>query len=152
MLICGIDPGKTGGVAFVSLQGSDAEVFDMPALPDLVSILKERQSSILRVFIEKQQVFKGQGIVSSGNLMKHYGEILGVLTALSIPFEEIPPKRWQAVIHGGKHSKKSRKEKKQASIQKAKQMFPELEIGKKDGRAEALLIAEYGRRLLCFAG
>ena len=146
-MIIGIDPGKHGGVAVLH-QDCTAEVIDMPNLTDFADFIRERKNIIKRVFIEKQQVFPKQGAVSSGNLMKHYGELIGVLTALQVPFEEIPPKRWQAVIFGTKHKKRPRTEKKKKSIEKAKQMFPFVEIGKKDGRAEALLIAEYGRNLL----
>jgi len=145
--IVGIDPGKKGGVAFVSTDLASVEVFPMQDTSTLADLFRERRSEIYRCFVEKQQVFPKQGAVSSGNLMKHYGEILGILTALQIPFEEVPPKRWQAFIHGTKHKKRPRKEKKKMSIAKAKQMFPGVKF-KGDGEAEALLIAEYGRKTL----
>jgi len=86
-------------------------------------------------------------VVSTFKLAKHYGELIGILTALEIPFEEIPPRRWQIHVHGSGHRKKTRKERKKASILKARQMFPNAPIAT-DGEAEALLIAEYGRKLL----
>jgi len=146
MWIVGIDPGQKGGVALLNPETREVEVYDMPLLPELCDILSSKE--IAMVFIEKQQAFPKQGIASTAKLMKHYGELLGVLTALKLPFEEVPPKRWQEAIHGAKHKKKPRKEKKKASILKARQMFPGAEIGRKDGRAEALLLAEWGRRLL----
>jgi len=146
VLIVGIDPGKTGGVAFIDTETQQAEVYDMPTLTEFTELLSSRKSKILRVFIEKQQVFPGQGIVSSGNLMRHYGELIGVLVALRIPFEEVPPKRWQAHFFGRRRM--SRKERKRMSIEIAKRLFPNAEIGKKDGRADAILIAEYGRVVL----
>jgi hypothetical protein len=150
-LIVGIDPGKKGGVAFIPLLSStdlaSVEVFPVPDTYTLSELLSERKSQIYRCFVEKQHPYPKQGAVSSGNLMKHYGEIIGILTALRIPFEEIPPQRWQAFIHGSKHKKRPRAEKKRKSIEKAKQMFPGVEI-KKDGPAEVLLIAEYGRKCL----
>ncbi len=152
-LIVGIDPGKKGGVGIISLSFTDspyAEVFPMPDTFTLAELLSERKGEIYRCFVERQQVFPKQGVVSQGRLMKHYGEILGVLVALGIPFEEVSPPKWQKEIHGAAHRKKTRKEKKKASIQKAKQLFPFLKI-KNDGEAEALLIAEYGRRLLTLA-
>ena len=146
-LIVGIDPGQKGGVAFINTETHEANAIDMPLLPELVELLQENKDHILRCFIEKQHPYPKQGAVSSGKLMRHYGELIGVLTALQIPFEEIPPQRWQAFIHGSKHKKRPRAEKKKKSIEKAKQMFPEVQI-KKDGPAEALLIAEYGRKCL----
>ncbi|SMO61550.1 hypothetical protein SAMN06269117_11446 [Balnearium lithotrophicum] len=150
-LIVGIDPGKKGGVAFIpflpSAEGKSVEVFPMPDTSTLADLLFERRGEIYRCFVEKQHPYPKQGAVSSGNLMKHYGQILGILIALHIPFEEVPPQRWQAFIHGSKHKKRPRKEKKKKSIEKAKQMFPGVQI-KSDGPAEALLIAEYGRKCL----
>ncbi|WP_456396655.1 hypothetical protein, partial [Desulfurobacterium sp.] len=147
----GIDPGVRGGIAIIPLMPSDFAsvevVFSMPDMFTLSEILFERRNEIYRCFVEKQQVFPKQGVVSQGKLMKHYGEILGILTALRIPFEEISPPKWQREIHGSSHRKKSRKEKKKASIQKARQLFPCIKI-RTDGEAEALLIAEYGKRIL----
>jgi len=153
--IVGIDPGKRGGIAFIpALSSTDllsVEVFPMPDTSTLASLLFERRSEIYRCFVEKQHPYPKQGAVSSGNLMRHYGEIIGILTALQIPFEEIPPQRWQYFVHGAKHRKKPRAEKKRASIKKARDMFPFCSV-RTDGEAEALLIAEYGRKTLCHTG
>ena len=151
MFVVGIDPGKKGGIAFIDVETHEAEAFEMPELTDLAEILRERSRKIVRVFIEKQHPYPKQGAVSSGNLMFHYGKIIGILTALKIPFEEIPPRRWQVYIHGSKHKKKPRAEKKRRSIEKARQMFPTAKV-RKDGPAEALLIAEFGRRQMNLEG
>lgn len=145
-LVCGIDPGKRGGVAFVSLTG-EGEVFDMPEhILGLVELLETRASRICRVFVEKQHPFPKQGAVSTGRLMRHYGEILGAVAALKLPLEEVPPVRWQKRMLG--NGRKTRNQSKALSLQKAARLFPYLEIGKKHGRSDALLIAEYGRLLL----
>jgi len=146
MKVVGIDPGKNGGIAIVSLNGfRDAEVFEMLEIHEFAELMELNKNTISMVFIEKQQPYPKQGVVSTGNLMKHYGELIGVLVALKIPFKEVRPKEWQSVMMGSKHKKKSRREKKRASIRRAKEVFPTVEIGNKDGIAEALLIAEYGR-------
>jgi len=143
-LIVGIDPGKKGAISFLSLDASSLELFDMPSLFEFVKLIKERRNKILRVFIEKQQPFPKQGVVSTSRLMRHYGELLGSLIALEIPLEEVPPRTWQKEFHyPGKLNKKERK---LFSIQKALSLFPHADIKKKDGRAEAVLIAEFGRR------
>jgi len=143
-LVVGIDPGKKGAISFLSLDASNLEVYDMPSLFEFVRLVKERKEKILRVFIEKQQAFPGQGVVSTSRLMKHYGELIGSLVALEIAVEEVPPRTWQKEFHYP--NKLSKKERKLLSIQKALSLFPHGEIGKKDGRAEAVLIAEFGRR------
>ena len=155
MWIVGIDPGKKGGIAFIpipaSVESESVEALSMVDAPTMAELFSKRKNQIHRVFVEKQHPYSKQGLVSTGTLMQHYGEIIGILTALRIPFEEIPPQRWQAYIHGSKHKKRPRAEKKRASIRKAKSLFPFCKF-KGDGEAEALLIAEYGRRLLSGAG
>jgi hypothetical protein len=69
-----------------------------------------------------------------------YGAYLGILTALEIPFQEVRPQTWKKAY--SLNSEKSR------SIIVAQQLFPGADIGKKDGRAEALLLAEYARRIM----
>ena len=98
------------------------------------------------VFIEKQQAFPKQGVVSTFNLGIHYGTLLGILKTLKIPYEEIAPKKWQKAMLGS--GRRTRKENKKLSLEKAKSLFPYLNIGKHDGKSDALLIAEYGRRFL----
>jgi len=146
-VIVGIDPGQRGGIAII--EGANVVfISDMPQLHELVELLEKYKDKMERAFIEKQHTYPKQGVVSQGKLMKHYGELIGVLVALRIPFEEVNPKRWQAFFFGTKRKKQTKKERKKASIAKAKSLFPNVEIGNRDGRAEALLIAEYGRNLI----
>ena len=71
------------------------------------------------------------------------------MKALKISYEEIHPKKWQKEMLGS-HKKKTRKEIKQLSLERAKALFPYLanENGKHDGKSDSLLIAEYMRRCL----
>ena len=151
MLIAGIDIGKKGGVAFIDSKTLKAEVYAMPeCLSDFIKLFEQKsQENVLLVGIEKQQAFPKQGVVSTFNLGVQYGMIIGVLKTLQIPYEEISSKKWQKVMLGN-YGKKTRKEIKQLSLEKAKALFPYLadEIGKHDGKSDALLIAEYVRRTL----
>ena len=143
--VVGIDPGKKGAIAFVSLDALDVEVYDMPRMvEDVIELLEGKANEILRVFIERQQPFPRQGIVSSGNLMRHYGELLGIVKTLRLSHEVVSPKKWQKVMIG--NGKKRRKKSKRLSIEKARQLFPHAKLDGKDGRSDALLIAEFGRR------
>jgi len=151
MIAVGIDVGKKGGIAFIDVKTLQAEVYKMPEdFTELIALFegKKKQNTII-VGIEKQQPFPKQGVCSTFRLGTQYGMILGILKALRISYEEIHPKRWQVAILG-RHKKKTRKEIKQLSLEKAKALFPQLanEIGKHDGKSDALLIAEYIRRCL----
>jgi len=151
MIAVGIDVGKKGGIAFIDVKTLQAEVYKMPEdFTELIALFEEKkkQNTII-VGIEKQQPFPKQGVCSTFRLGTQYGMILGILKALRISYEEIHPKRWQVAILG-RHKKKTRKEIKQLSLEKAKALFPQLanEIGKHDGKSDALLIAEYIRRCL----
>jgi len=151
MIAAGIDIGKKGGIAFIDVKTLQAEVYKMPEdLTDLIALFeRKKKENTIVVGVEKQQPFPKQGVVSTFKLGTQYGMILGILKALRISYEEIHPKRWQVAILG-RHKKKTRKEIKQLSLEKAKALFPQLanEIGKCDGKSDALLIAEYMRRCL----
>lgn len=59
---------------------------------------------------------------------------------LEIPYTLIHPATWKRIMM------KDMDKGKMASIVRAIQLFPTVDIGKKDGRAEALLIAVYGKK------
>jgi len=149
MLISGVDIGKKGAIAFINSKTLRAEVYAMPEdFLEVISLFERKlQEDMLLVLVEKQQAFPKQGVVSTFKLGIQYGMILGILKALKIPYEEVSAKKWQKVMLGN-YGKKIRKEIKQLSLEKAKSLFPYLDIGRHDGKADALLIAEYGRRIL----
>lgn len=151
MLVTGIDVGKKGGIAFIEVKTLKAEVYEMPEdFLDFVDLLKtKKQQDTIIAGIEKQQPFPKQGVVSTFTLGTQYGMLIGILKILKISYEEIHPKKWQKLLLGNL-KKKTRKEIKQLSLQKAKSLYPYLadQIGKHDGKADALLIAEYVRRTL----
>ena len=89
----------------------------------------------------------GQGVKSMFNYGKSYGAVLASLDISKVPYQEIQPQRWK------KEFNLIKKTKYDAAAVAAK-LFPDLPKyifygprgGLLDGRAEALLIAEYGRR------
>jgi hypothetical protein len=78
---------------------------------------------------------------------KNKGVWRGVLAAFGIPRQYVTSVEWQK-IKGPRPKHTSRKEKKEQSIRVARELWPEVPITLKKhaDRAEALLIAEYGRR------
>ena len=80
-----------------------------------------------------------QGISSAATFMINYGQLQGILAALKIPYEFILPQVWQrsmGCLSGGD---------KNVTKTKAQQLFPNMK-GITHALADALLIAEYGRR------
>ena len=148
MHIIGIDPGQSGGIArMVEYSGAGfvVKTWPMPQTEkDIADLLADLVTELLwgasdAVYLERVHTMPGQGIASSGKFMMHYGFLRGVLVALGIPFEEVSPLKWQRALgclSGGD---------KNVTKQKAQQLFPHLTITHKT--ADALLIAEYGRRL-----
>jgi hypothetical protein len=148
MTIIGIDPGKTGAVA-VLWEGGASDVIDMPPSP--VGLRAElgiedqplSPSPRFVAYVEKQQAMPKQGVSSTFKIGQSYGEILGVFGALSIRVVTVTPVKWKTAM--GLRGKD-----KDASRALAMRLFPqlagELQRKKDHGRAEALLIAEWGRR------
>ena len=145
MIWIGVDPGKVGGYAWiwdgtVTVRPWDDEFFvqDMRCL----SLTGEKCMAC----VEKVGARPGQGTVSMFNFGKSAGYIEGVLSALGIPYQLVPPNKWKKEFSlFGKD--------KQASIITCRKLFPELDLKRtercrtdSDGKAEATLLAEYARR------
>lgn len=140
MIYFGIDPGKSGAIAAVWDDGeafpnhikgdaTEADVWDWVASFDL-----ENARACLEVVASSPQ----QGVVSAFTFGRSYGFLRGVLSASKVPFIEVRPQRWQKAMEcltGGD---------KKVSKAKAQQLWPKLKIT--NVNADALLIAEYGRR------
>jgi Holliday junction resolvasome RuvABC endonuclease subunit len=80
-----------------------------------------------------------QGVSSTFKFGTSYGFLRGVLVALEVPFEAVTPAKWQrsmsCLTKGDKNVTKAR----------AQELFPEVKVT--HAIADALLIAEYGRRI-----
>ena len=136
--IVGIDPGMTGAIATVE---PTVEVWDMPTTAhDLAALLQTFSPSTTRVYIEKAQSMPGQGVSSMFKYGVHYGHLTGMLALLRIAYIEVSPQTWKRVM--GLTAEKA------DSRAMAQKLFPEAALSRKrdHGRAEALLLAEFGRR------
>lgn len=145
MIYIGVDPGKSGGYAIIDDCGvitySWDDVFFIGYMKALV-----RRNDRMMAAVEKVGARPGQGTVSMFNFGKSAGYIEGVLSALEIPYQLIPPATWKREFSLiGKD--------KRASIITCHKLFPQADLKRtkrckvdSDGKAEALLIAEYARR------
>lgn len=144
----GIDPGQSGGIGVI---WDDIEAFPMPGseqdIVKLIANIRQKAPEIV-VILEKAQAMPKQGIVSTGKYMESYGFIKGALAAMKIPFQEVRPAVWKREILSGEIDKRD----KDTSIRICERIFPQVDLilprcrKPHDGMAEALLIAEYGRR------
>lgn len=156
MTIIGIDPGLTGAVAI--LCNGVLAIFDTPTecikkgksnkqefLPaEMASIFSAVRGQECCCFIEKVGAMPGQGVSSMFGFGKGYGMWIGILAALRIPYTLVTPQAWKKALMQGLSDK-------DASRGRAQQLFPEysefFKLKKHNGRADAALIAEHGRRL-----
>ena len=144
MFYIGIDPGKRGGIAIIRDNPEWHEAYPYSDLKLLqVSEMYETDSIVT---VERVWGMPGQGISSTFRFGEEYGYIKGVLEAHDIEYYTAPPVTWKALYGLLKGSK-------QDSIELAKKLFPDVNLipeGRRiesDGMAEALLLAEFGRRI-----
>lgn len=138
MNIMGIDPGKSGGIAV--LGGESPVALKMPdTVGDLVDALRSLVVSGVRMaYVERVGVTPQMGVVSAGTFMRGVGNIEAACQALGIRLEWIAPGKWQRELGCLTRGDKN------VSKRKAQELFPTLRIT--HAIADALLIAEYGRR------
>lgn len=150
MIWIGVDPGKNGGYALISKSETGQAVFAYPwddnfFAMEMASLMQFKEHGIVAA-VEKVGAMPGQGVTSMFNFGKSAGYIEGVLSALGIPYQLVPPNKWKKEFSLiGKD--------KQASIMTCHRLFPELDLKRtercrtdSDGKAEATLLAEYARR------
>lgn len=169
-LFLGIDPGQSGGVAWI--EGDNARASKMPETErDLWdSFAAFRVNSVTLAVIERVSPAPGEGVVSAFTFGQNYGLLRGFLIACAIPFVEVSPSVWQKryslpalpkrpplivgpttpeAIEARKATLrtrgKARTEKKNALKAIAQQLFPLLKIT--HATADALLLATYARML-----
>lgn len=147
-LYIGIDPGKSGGIAFVNDKGQ-AWAYKMPdSGADILDILRDYCFTKFMTYaneyytpfacIEKVGPMPGQGVVSMFTFGEGYGALQMALLALKIPFERVTPQTWQKALGcrtGGD---------KNVSKRRAQELFPDIKVT--HAIADALLIAEHNRR------
>lgn len=143
MIILGIDPGQSGGIAsFINGEASAVPMFATEK--DISDHLWMRYSDGQEnggvfALIERVHSMPKQGVASSFKFGANYGFLRGCLVTIGIPFEEVTPQRWQKFMGCMTRGDKN------VSKRKAQQLFPRLRIT--HAIADALLICEYGRRV-----
>lgn len=141
MTIVGIDPGKSGGMAF--LCNGNVGAFKLNEterdIDTQLNACLPLDGPPAFAFIERVHSSPQMGVKSAFSFGQSYGFLRGLLIAQGIPFETITPAKWQRAMgclsKGDKNVTKAR----------AQELFPAIKVT--HAIADALLIAEYGRRL-----
>ena len=157
-LYIGIDPGLDGAVGFVHTHVGTVRT-------PTIKVGKRRQYRVQEMaqilqdcvpvggppwyyrfaVLESVHSMPKQGVASSFSFGRGFGLWEGILVALGIPYLLVAPQTWKATM-----LRDMPKDKNAAKLQ-ASRLWPDL--GRlSDGEAEALLMAEYGRRLQGVAG
>lgn len=159
--VLGIDPGLSGALALIGADGVIVE--DIPIMANgrggatvknqvngaaLAQLLRPHVDDI-RIAIVEQVSTMGQrgkagpkqGMATNGSLMHSLGVIQGVLATLGIPVHMVAPAAWKKTMGLTGTDK-------EYSRAKAQQLFPAAPLArvKDHNRAEALLLAVYGRQ------
>ena len=151
-LVIGIDPGVTGAISFF-YEGKLLKVEDLPMIEVLVGKTKRKQlvaatladliygsGGPTRAYLEQVSSRPGEGAVGAFSFGRGFGQIEGVLAALGVPYQLVPPAKWKKAV--GVPADKG------LARMRASREFPEFAAKfarvKDDGRAEACLIGLYG--------
>lgn len=146
LITIGIDPGKDGAMAVITPSETYVIPFSETEYVKELGYLDTENYRVLCV-LEHVGAMPGQGSVSMFNFGANFGFIRGLLAANRIPYELVRPQKWKKVF--------SCTSDKNTAVEVAKRLFPSLDLrrtpkckGPHDGICEALLMAEYGRRVL----
>jgi crossover junction endodeoxyribonuclease RuvC len=157
MIYIGIDPGLSGAVAVIH-PNNDISIYDTPTftiksgskskrkynIAIMTQILVSHYSKETKIALELVHAMPGQGVTSMFTMGEGYGMWQGIIASLYLPLTFVTPQLWKKTLMDGMGKDKD------ASRMRAIQLFPQvadqLKLKKHDGRADALLIAEYLRR------
>lgn len=150
MIYIGVDPGKKGGYAVIDADGNvDVHPWDDEGFIERMRKCRSENGFYARKIVacvEKVGARPGQGVTSMFSFGKSAGFIEGVLTALGIGYQLVPPMTWKREFSLIQAEKRQ-------SVETAKKLFPGVSLlpgarcrTESDGMAEALLMAEYARR------
>lgn len=150
-MIIGIDPGQSGGIAYISPTGSSGAL-PMPISAkdidghEIAARLKELFPAV--VILEKVHAMPKQGVSSTFKFGMGFGLVIGICEALGIPYRLVTPQKWKGVVLSGTAKDKD------AAIAFVRRAYPSIDLtpGRKrvphDGMADAVCLAEYGRQLM----
>jgi len=144
-MILGCDPGRSGCLALLSPSGAVEGMIRLASTErEVWDWLEERAGHVSLAVLEKVQGFRGQAAGASFKFGQSYGFCRGILIAARVRVEGVTPAVWQRALSIPKRGAKSKAQHKAVLRGRAQEMFPGVKIT--NAEADALLLAEYGRR------
>lgn len=145
-LFIGIDPGKSGSIAFIDVNTGHAWSFkldctDRDIADGMRDALFSQEGGAADAFavIEKVHSSPQMGVKSAFTFGQSFGKLEMVLNCMGVCFEYVTPAKWQGAM------KCRTKGDKNITKAAAQRLFPEVKIT--HANADALLLAEYARRI-----
>ena len=139
--ILGIDPGKSGAFALLDCDEMGVATYDMPGTLDEKLALIADIGKVKCAWLERPFFPRMIGIKNAVTIAVAYGELKACLFFAGVPTFEVDPSAWKKYMRLSTD--------KNASRALASQFFPDSADQwarvKDDGRAEAALIALYGK-------
>jgi crossover junction endodeoxyribonuclease RuvC len=148
----GIDPGLSGGLAVINAGGLSPLATRMPVSHhDILHWLRKHKGGLgvlSFAVVEKVGAMPTDGRSSLARFMMNYGALQMALVSIAIPYEIELPTRWQQGLHISPRKKsEGRVLWKNRLKANAQRLFPEIADKITLATADALLLAEYCRRL-----
>lgn len=149
MLIYGIDPGFSGAWGVITHHGNyhtcgdmihNGSHIDTEAVWSEMSMTRDGQDCA--IVVELVHAMPGQGVSSTFKFGSAYGAAVAIASRFKCNLELVSPRVWKKAL--GLSSDKTE------SLYMARELWPNAPLSrvKDNGRAEALLMAEYLRRKL----
>lgn len=147
---CGIDPGRSGAIAFLDKNGEveGYSIFNEKEYCRLLSYYREQ--GVVYAMVEDVHAMPKQGVSSMFSFGHNKGFIEGILFALNIPYKLISPMKWKKYFNLCVPRGTEKKDAKNLSIELAEEFYPNIDFRashrcKKphDGICEAVLMAKY---------
>jgi hypothetical protein len=139
-LFIGIDPGKSGGIC-----ATNGIISICSKCPGTVADMANTMTAMLDIdtnpitVIESVHSMPGQGVKSVFTFGQNYGEWLGILASLQVPYIQVSPSKWMS--HYGSRPK-DKTARKNHLKHLAQQRYPKLPVTL--ATADAILLAHYG--------
>ena len=158
MITIGIDVGITGAIAALDSNGQVLGVRDLPVMVsgrlkwidgvELLTIVSDlRNGQPARAVLEFVHAIPKLGCTTANSMGLTVGSTLAALQIAGLSIELVAPQTWKRAL-GLLAPGTTDKAKKDASLSKARLLFPTANLGrvKDHNRAEACLIAHWGFR------
>ena len=132
-IIIGIDPGKSGGIAWKDVEGV-VRVEKMPQTPhDCVDFFREciilGCHDDISCVLEKVAPNSQNGCQGNFRLGQNYGELRMLLATLGISFTEVSPAKWMnAIVPNRPKGGKTPTARKNYIKEKMQNLYPDLKI------------------------